>query len=68
MANASGCRDDVHLEQVFDDFRPDITLHLAAETDLEYCEMNSKIVRTLIPAPPGQWRIFVAAIIPRWFT
>ena len=36
-------RDDVHLERVFNDFRPDITLHLAAETDLEYCEMNSKI-------------------------
>lgn len=36
-------RDDARLERAFEEFRPNLVLHLAAETDLEYCEMNSKI-------------------------
>lgn len=38
-------RDDVHLGSVFRGFRPDIVLHLAAETDLEYCEVNHDIAK-----------------------
>lgn len=36
-------RDDAHLSNVFKDFRPDVVVHLAAETDLEYCEVHSDI-------------------------
>ena len=36
-------RDDVHLSKVFRDFKPDIVVNLAAETDLEYCETHSDI-------------------------
>ncbi|MHC4532331.1 MAG: SDR family oxidoreductase [Planctomycetota bacterium] len=38
-------RDDVHLGNVFKDFKPDVIIHLAAETDLEYCEVNSDIAK-----------------------
>ena len=33
-------RDDRRLQEIFRDFRPDIVLHLAAETDLEFCETH----------------------------
>ncbi len=33
-------RDDQRLQEVFREFRPDIVIHLAAETDLEYCESH----------------------------
>lgn len=33
-------RDDQRLQEVFREFQPDIVLHLAAETNLEYCESN----------------------------
>ena len=36
-------RDEVKLRRVFDDFQPDLVLHLAAETDLEFCEANPEI-------------------------
>jgi len=36
-------RDNVHLSKVFRDFKPGVVVHLAAETDLEYCEMHSDI-------------------------
>lgn len=36
-------RDKPHLESIFREFRPDLVLHLAAETDLEYCETNPDI-------------------------
>lgn len=29
-------------EKVFEDFKPDVVLHLAALTDLEYCELNNE--------------------------
>ena len=35
-------RDIQECEQVFADFRPNIVLHLAALTDLEYCELNQE--------------------------
>jgi len=38
-------RDDEHLSNVFKDFKPDIVIHLAAETDLEYCEVHSDIAK-----------------------
>jgi dTDP-4-dehydrorhamnose reductase len=38
-------RDEVHLGNVFRDFKPEIVVHLAAETDLEYCEVNSEIAK-----------------------
>lgn len=38
-------RDEKLLVQVFSDFKPDIVLHLAAETSLEFCETNSDIAR-----------------------
>jgi len=38
-------RDDVHLSDVFRDFKPDVVVHLAAETDLEYCEVHSDIAK-----------------------
>jgi len=36
-------RDHDHLAQRFEDFKPEVVLHLAAETDLEFCEKNPKI-------------------------
>jgi dTDP-4-dehydrorhamnose reductase len=38
-------RDDVHLSDVFRDFKPDLVVHLAAETDLEYCEVHTDIAK-----------------------
>lgn len=38
-------RDDKRLQQVFRDFKPDIVLHLAAETSLEFCELNSDVAQ-----------------------
>ncbi len=38
-------RDDELLEQVFRTYRPQRVLHLAAETDLEYCETNPEIAQ-----------------------
>ncbi len=38
-------RDDAHLDRVFREFAPNIVLHLAAETDLEYCETHPEIAR-----------------------
>ncbi len=35
-------RDYQQCKQVFDDFKPEIVLHLAAHTDLEYCEQNEE--------------------------
>lgn len=36
-------RDTDGLQRVFDEYKPDIVLHLAAETDLEYCETYPQI-------------------------
>ena len=36
-------RDHNRLAEFFQKFKPDIVLHLAAETDLEFCETNPKI-------------------------
>ena|GEM_PF-200028 len=36
-------RDEAALQQVFTNFRPDVVLHLAAETDLEFCETHPDI-------------------------
>jgi len=36
-------RDDSALQQIFKDYRPNLVLHLAAETDLEYCETHPDI-------------------------
>src|SRR5690606_12483547 len=36
-------RDRDRLAQVIDDLRPDLILHLAAETDLEFCETHPDI-------------------------
>lgn len=38
-------RDDKHLSQVFKEYKPDLVLHLAAETDLEYCETHPSIAK-----------------------
>ncbi len=38
-------RDTDHLSMVFKDFHPDLVLHLAAETDLEYCETHPDIAK-----------------------
>ncbi len=35
-------RDIKECEQVFNNYKPDIVLHLAALTDLEYCELNEE--------------------------
>ena len=35
--------DTPRLTRVFGDYQPDIVLHLAAETDLEFCETNREI-------------------------
>jgi dTDP-4-dehydrorhamnose reductase len=35
-------RDYSQCKKVFDEFKPDIVLHLAALTDLEYCEQNEE--------------------------
>jgi dTDP-4-dehydrorhamnose reductase len=36
-------RDNIALRRIFDEYKPDIVLHLAAETDLEYCETHPHI-------------------------
>jgi len=36
-------RDDSRLSHIFEEYRPDIVIHLAAETDLEYCETHAEI-------------------------
>lgn len=36
-------RDEKEAERIFNDFKPDVVLHLAAETDLEYCEEHPDI-------------------------
>lgn len=36
-------REHDKLQQVFEDFKPELVLHLAAETDLEFCETNPEI-------------------------
>lgn len=36
-------REHDKLQQVFEDFKPEFVLHLAAETDLEFCETNPDI-------------------------
>lgn len=38
-------RDEFHLSMVFADFKPDLVLHLAAETNLEYCEIHEDIAK-----------------------
>lgn len=38
-------RDDPHLNYLFKEYRPNIVLHLAAETDLEYCETHPDIAK-----------------------
>jgi dTDP-4-dehydrorhamnose reductase len=36
-------RDEACLQKIMKEFKPDIVLHLAAETNLEYCETNEDI-------------------------
>lgn len=36
-------RDHAHVARTFEQFKPDIVLHLAAETDLEFCESHPDI-------------------------
>ena len=38
-------RDDARVSQTFKEYRPELVFHLAAETDLEYCETHSDIAR-----------------------
>ena len=38
-------RDSEGLQKVFIEYKPDIVLHLAAETDLEYCETHPEITQ-----------------------
>jgi len=38
-------RDDAHVSRVFREFRPDLVIHLAAETNLEYCETHQDIAK-----------------------
>lgn len=38
-------RDEAHLNTVFKNSRPDLVLHLAAETSLEYCETHVDITK-----------------------
>src|SRR6516164_6061468 len=38
-------RDDGALRRTFNAFRPDLVLHLAAETDLELCETQRDLAR-----------------------
>ncbi|MHC4114251.1 MAG: SDR family oxidoreductase [Planctomycetota bacterium] len=38
-------RDDEHLRKVFEEYQPNLVIHLAAETSLEYCETHSKIAQ-----------------------
>jgi len=38
-------RDTKALQKVFAEYKPDIVLHLAAETDLEYCEKHPQITQ-----------------------
>jgi dTDP-4-dehydrorhamnose reductase len=38
-------RDDAHLSRVFAEYKPQIVIHLAAETDLEFCELNGDIAK-----------------------
>lgn len=35
------------VKDIFDDFRPDLVLHLAAETNLEYCEANPDVAEAV---------------------
>jgi dTDP-4-dehydrorhamnose reductase len=35
-------RDERDVERVFEEFEPELVLHLAAETDLEFCEANPR--------------------------
>ncbi len=39
-------RDEEGLKKVFEEFRPDLVLHLAAETDLEFCETHPEIAES----------------------
>lgn len=36
-------RDNSHLSKIFEEYKPDLVIHLAAETNLEFCETNSGI-------------------------
>jgi dTDP-4-dehydrorhamnose reductase len=36
-------RDDSAVSRVFAEYRPDVVIHLAAETDLEYCETHPEV-------------------------
>ena len=36
-------RDDAKLRTTFEQFKPNLVLHLAAETDLEFCELNQDV-------------------------
>ena len=38
-------RDDEHVSKIFKEYKPDIVLHLAAETSLEFCENHPDISR-----------------------
>jgi dTDP-4-dehydrorhamnose reductase len=38
-------RDENQLKLVFKNYKPDLVLHLAAETDLEFCELNPAIAK-----------------------
>ncbi|MHC4618335.1 MAG: SDR family oxidoreductase [Planctomycetota bacterium] len=38
-------RDEVHLSRIFADYKPQLVIHLAAETDLEFCELNADIAK-----------------------
>lgn len=46
-------RDDHELQKVFKDYKPDLVLHLAAETDLEFCETHPEICKAVNETATG---------------
>jgi len=40
-------RDDERVRAVFAEFEPDLVLNLAAETDLEYCELHADVAKAV---------------------
>lgn len=53
MMHALDVRDEKAAQEVFADIKPDLVLHLAAETDLEFCEENADIAQATNADAPG---------------